>query len=233
MTAPQRCDRETTAGFTLLEVLVATALMGLILAALATITAQWLPNWNRGLADVQRSEQIALGLDRLAADLAAAQFIPKNGEVYKPFFDGTKRSVTFVRTAIGPNRSPGLEFVHIAEVLSEQGPVLVRTRAPFVPVDRVQPHFSDPVVLLRAPYRLSFSYAGADRVWQGDWREKIQLPKFIKMTVRDAVTQKTLPVSTATPVHAQVPITCLSAKSYATCIQSERSPAASKSAIQQ
>ena len=64
MTARQLCDRDSIAGFTLLEVLVATALMGLILAALATITAQWLPNWNRGLAGVQRSEQIALGLDR-------------------------------------------------------------------------------------------------------------------------------------------------------------------------
>ena len=48
MTVQQRCDKDTRAGFTLLEALVATALMGLILAALATITAQWLPNWDRG-----------------------------------------------------------------------------------------------------------------------------------------------------------------------------------------
>jgi general secretion pathway protein J len=233
MTVQQRCHRETTAGFTLLEVLVATALMGLILVALATITAQWLPNWNRGLAGVQRSEQIALGLDRLSADLAAAQFIPRSGEAHKPFFHGSKLSVTFVRTALGPNRPPGLEFVRIAEVISGQGQVLVRTRAPFVPVDRVQPHFTDPVVLLRAPYQLSFSYAGADRVWRDDWHEKIQLPKFIKMTVRDAVTQKVLPVSTATPVHAEVPVTCLSAKSYAACLQLERSSVARKSAIRQ
>jgi general secretion pathway protein J len=159
MTSRQRCDKDATGGFTLLEALVATALIGLIIAALATITAQWLPNWNRGLAGVQRSEQIALGLDRLAADLAAAQFIPINGEVHKPFFDGGKYSVTFVRTALGPNAAPGLEFVRIAEDPSEQGHVLVRTRAPFVPVDHVQQSFTDPVILLRAPYQLSFSYS--------------------------------------------------------------------------
>jgi general secretion pathway protein J len=232
MTTRQRCDKDANGGFTLLEALVATALMGLIVAALATITAQWLPNWNRGLAGVQRSEQIALGLDRLATDLAAAQFIPISGDVHKPFFDGGKYSVTFVRTALGPNSAPGLEFVRIAEVLSEQGHVLVRTQAPFVPVDHVQPSFTDPVILLRAPYQLSFSYSGADRVWRDDWHGQIQLPHFIKMTVRDATARGALPISTATPVHAEVPITCLSAKSYTRCLQSEQSPAASKPTVQ-
>ena len=52
------------AGFTLVEALVATLLMSLILAALATLTAQWLPNWNRGLIVLQRTELAADGLDR-------------------------------------------------------------------------------------------------------------------------------------------------------------------------
>jgi len=233
MTAQQRDGRPTTAGFTLLEAMVATALMGLILAALATITAQWLPNWNRGFVNVQRNDQLAVGLDRLSADLASAQFIPINGETRKPFFDGSNRSVTFVRTAIGPNRSPGLEFVRIAEVASERGQVLVRTRAPFVPGDHVQPAFVDPVVLMRAPYRISFSYAGADRVWREAWQDQIQLPKSVKLTVRNATTQQTLPISTATPIHAEVPVTCVSAKSYAECLQSERPSDGNKSASQQ
>ena len=96
--------------------------MGLILAALATITAQWLPNWNHGIVRVQRNEQVALGLERLAADLAAAEFIPASRETRKPFFDGANRSVTFVRTALGPNTGPGLEIVRIAEINSERGP---------------------------------------------------------------------------------------------------------------
>ena len=55
-----------------LEALVALALMGLVLSALASLTAQWLPNWNRGLNRVQRSETISIALQRLADDLAAA-----------------------------------------------------------------------------------------------------------------------------------------------------------------
>ena len=45
--------RAREGGFTLIEAIVALALMGLVLSALASITAQWLPNWNRGIARVQ------------------------------------------------------------------------------------------------------------------------------------------------------------------------------------
>src|SRR5262249_50181543 len=96
-------SRSAVAGFTLVEVLIATALMGTILAALATISAQWLPNWIRGITRIQRNEHVALGLERLSADLAAAEYIPPHREKWQPIFEGMETSVTFVRTAIGPN----------------------------------------------------------------------------------------------------------------------------------
>jgi general secretion pathway protein J len=232
MIACKISDKEMIAGFTLLEAMIATALMGLIMAALATLTAQWLPNWNRGLVDMQRRDQIALGLDRLSTDIAAAQIVPINGEARKPFFQGSDRSLTFVRTVIGPNRSTGLEFVRIAEMASERGPVLVRSRAPFLPSDRIRPNFTDPVVLLRAPYRISFSYAGSDRVWQNEWRDRFQLPKSVKLTVRDATTQQTLAVSSATSIHAELPVTCISVTSYDECIRTLQSSETKKPAAQ-
>ena len=128
----QRPDITAVAGFTLIEALVATALMGFILAALATITAQWLPNWNRGVVRVQRNEQLALGVERLVSTWAA-QFISASQQTRKPFFDGNSHSVTFLRTALGPNAGPQLEIVRIAEINSSKGLVLVRTSAPFMP----------------------------------------------------------------------------------------------------
>ena len=124
------------AGFTLVEALLAVALMGAILAAIATVTAQWLPNWNRGFARVQSTETLAAGLERIVADLAAAEFVTAGAGIRQPVFDGTELSVTFLRTAIGPNTRPGLELVRIVEIGGDKGLTTVRTRARFLPIGR-------------------------------------------------------------------------------------------------
>lgn len=200
------------AGFTLIEALIATALMVAILGSLATLSAQWLPNWNAGFVRVQRGESLALGLERLVDDLAAAEIVPPSGERDAPVFDGSPLSVLFVRTAVGPN-SLGLELVRIAETSDERGFALVRTRAPFVPANQevlasLRPNFADPVVLVRAPYRVSFAYAGDDRIWRDTWRGDTQLPRAIRLTVRDAATDRRLALSTAVTVHAELPALC-------------------------
>jgi general secretion pathway protein J len=154
-------------GFTLIETIVALALMGLLLSALASITAQWLPSWNRGLDRIQRSELIGIALERIGADLAAAEFIPASRDSRRPLFDGSELSVMFVRTAVGPNAGPGLDVVRLGETRDRGEFVTVRWQARFTPLaDGVslseQIHLGSPVVLLRAPYRLSFAYAGPD-----------------------------------------------------------------------
>src|ERR1700736_2884741 len=192
--------RAGEAGFTLIEALAALALTGLVLSALANITSQWLPNWNRGMDRVQRSESLALALQRIAADLAAAEYVPANRAQRQPLFDGSELSVMFVRTAFGPNARPGLEVVRIGDTTDRHPLVMVRSRAPFAPLQQAawlseQLQFGDPVVLLRAPFRLSFSYAGRDRVWKSSWHEA-RLPVAIMLTVRDAATERVLSVST-------------------------------------
>jgi general secretion pathway protein J len=195
------------------------ALTGMILTALATITAQWLPNWNRGFARVQGNETLALGLERLTADVEAAEYIPANRESLRPVFEGTDHSVTFVRTALAPNAPPGLEIVRIARNVSAAGPSVVRTQAPFAPMDGTdQPKFGDPVVLLRAPYLVSFSYAGSDRVWKDAWQQQSRLPGAIRIILRDVITRREMGVSTATLIHAEIPATCISAKSLEDCL---------------
>jgi len=197
-------------GFTLIETLVALALMGLVLSALANLTAQWLPNWNRGFERIQRSELIGIALQRMGADLAAAEYVAANRGERRPMFDGSELSVTFVRTAVGPNAGPGLDVVHLGETTERQGFVTVRSRMPFRPLPvgsslAEQLHFGNPVVLLRSPYRLSFGYAGQDRVWKDNWHEADKLPAAIKLTIRDAASERVLAISTVTPVHVDAP----------------------------
>ena len=208
----------------------------MVVGALTTITSQWLPNWNCGMSRLQRNEHVALGLERLTADIAAAEFLSSGRDNRKPFFDGENRSVIFVRTALGPNAGSGLEIVRIAEVSTARGSTVVRTRAPFLPqpgpINDLQHRvtFSDPVVLLRAPYLLSLSYAGADRIWQPVWRQQTQLPKAVKLSLRDAVTHNALSVSTAVLVHSELPADCIEAKSFADCLATLRSSAQAEKA---
>jgi len=197
-------------GFTLIETLVALALTGLVLSALANITSQWLPNWNRGLDRIQRNESVSLALQRIGADLSAAEYVPANREQRQPLFDGSELSVTFVRTALGPNAGPGLDVVRIGETTDRRDLVTVRSRAPFGPLQQAaslseQLQLGDPVVLLRAPFRLSFAYAGRDRVWKSSWHEANKLPAAIMLTLRDAATERVLSVSTVAAIHVEAP----------------------------
>lgn len=226
MTSRRR--RARIAGFTLVEALLATVLMGVILTAIGTITSQWLPNWNRGFDRVQRTDILAVGIERIVADVAAAEFISAGSGIRQPVFDGTELSITFLRTALGPNTRPGLELVRIMEVGSDKGLTTVRSRARFLPRGRdgfdAQPAPADPVVLVRAPYRVTFAYAGPDRVWRNVWRGENLLPKAIRVQLRDAATDRTLSVSTATVVHADMPVECVLAEVIGDCLERPQAP---------
>lgn len=215
-----------SAGFTLVEALIATVLMSIILTALGTITAQWLPSWDRGVLRLQRADLLALSLERLTDDLAAAEFVSAGpgtqAKLENPIFDGTTLSVSFARTTLSPSAGSGLELVHIAEIGDERGPALVRSTAP-LPVNATasgafeEPVFFNPVVLIRAPFRVSFSYAGPDRVWRDAWHAEPALPQAVRVQVRDNATSALLAVTTSTLIHAELPARCTRAVNVSDC----------------
>ncbi|HEY1411993.1 MAG TPA: hypothetical protein VGF36_07620, partial [Rhodopila sp.] len=105
---------------------------------------------------------------------------------------------------------PGLDIVQIGETTDRSGIVTVRSRAPFGPLPQgaslsEQLQTFDPVVLLRGPFRLAFSYAGPDRVWKSSWHDADRLPAAVMLTVRDAATERVLSASTAVSIHAEAP----------------------------
>jgi general secretion pathway protein J len=171
------------------------------------VTAAWLPPWNRGLLQTQRNEQVTIALDRLAADLSAAEYVTPNRDSTAALFRGDESSVVFVRPSLGPNNPSGLEIVRIAEATDSTGRALVRTRAPFVLLPTGDPAvdpiaFRDPVVLLRAPLRITFAFAGPRGHWFGIWPSWAGLPATVRFDLHDAA--GTTVLSTATRVRANV-----------------------------
>lgn len=210
-------------GFTLIEALVSIALMGAIVASLSVVTGQWLPNWRLGFGRVQRLEALDVGLQRVVSDLQSAEFVTADSASGVPVFFGDPKSVTLVRIGASPGTPPRLEFVRLAEIVEERGFALVRTHAPFKPLDPNQPlesqlYFSDPVVLVRAPYRISFAFAGPDRLWRDSWRNQVLLPSAARIEVRDAATDRVLPLTTTALLRVNLPMDCVTSQSVQQCL---------------
>jgi general secretion pathway protein J len=229
---PDAFDRGDEAGFTLIEALVALALMGLVLSSLATITAQWLPAWNRGVDRVQRTEMLGLALRRISDDLAAAEFVSANREAKRPLFEGSELAVTFVRTAIGPNVARGLDVVRIGETGNGHDLLVLRSRARFAPSPvGASPseylHLADPVVLLGPPFRLSFAYADRDLVWKPEWHDANRLPVAVRLTVHDAARGGESTMSSVVAIHVNAPAKgCTEGEKDCAAGSAEQTPAA-------
>jgi len=200
-----RARPEARAGFSLVEAMAAVALTASIVMGLSSMTGQWLPNWRRGFVDLQRADLTGLGLERLVEDISAAEYVTPWGGAPTPLFEGDPSEVIFVRSAIGPNSYPHLEVIRLAEVSDDRGLALTRMRAPFTLMSPGAPAqsfaFGDAVALVRAPFRVTFAYAGPDRVWVESWKSQKRLPDAVRITVRDTVLNRVLAASTAVRIR--------------------------------
>ena len=232
MMRPRAISSNGEAGFSLIEALIALALMGLVLSSLATITAQWLPAWNRGVDRIQRTEMLGLALRRVSDDLAAAEFVYANRDQHGPLFEGNELAVTFVRTAIGPNAPLGLEVVRIGEAANGRDLLLLRSRARFAPspvgaspLDYL--NLTDPVVLLGPPFRLSFAYADSDLVWKPVWHDAERLPVAVRVTVHNAIPGGGSTMSSVIAIHVNAPAKgCIKGEQDCAAADAEPKPAA-------
>jgi general secretion pathway protein J len=200
------------AGFSLIEAMATLALTATIILALSSVAGQWLPNWRRGFVDLQRADLLGAGLERLVDDLSAAEYVTPSAGARGPLFEGDASSVMFVRSAIGPDAYPHLEIVRLAQIKEDRGPAMVRTRARFAPTAPKPPGapapalaFGDPVTLIRAPFHISFAYAGPDRVWLPSWKGREQLPEAVRISVRDTVANRVLAASTVARIRVTSP----------------------------
>ncbi len=200
------------AGFSMIEAMATLALTATIIMALSSVAGQWLPNWRRGFVDLQRADLLGVGLERLVDDLSAAEYVTPSAGVPAPLFEGDASSVTFVRSAIGPDAYPHLEVVRLAEIkedrgladgahtsaLRADGAETSGARAPAIA-------FGDPVTLIRAPFHISFSYAGPDRLWLPSWKGRRELPEAVRISVRDTVANRVLAASTVARIRVTAP----------------------------
>ena len=213
-------EKETARrGFTLFEAMAALALMGILLGALGAITGQWLPAWRYGFGRLQRLETLDVGLERLTQDLAAARWVTAGGAQQPPLFFGEPTAITLVRSAIGPNAGPRLEWVRVQEIAGGAGPILTRTRAPYAPIAEggAPAAFSDPVALIRAPWRVRFSFAGVDGSWRETWIGERRLPRAVRIDILGKDGEAPA-LTTVAALHVDAPAACVDKVSIENCL---------------
>src|SRR5262249_58517887 len=71
---------------------------------------------------------------------------------------------------------------------------------------------AEPLVGVRPPLRVPFSYAATGQAWQPTWRGADRLPAAVRVTVRDAATSQVLTASSASTVHVNAPAACANPK---------------------
>jgi general secretion pathway protein J len=185
--------------------MLALALTGVMVSAIAVFAGQWMTSWRAGFAQLQATDLLSLGLERLSADVSAAQYAASSSGQEPALFLGDAKSLIFVRRSPAPDTLGRLEVVRIAQTTDARGAALIRSRAPYVPLPLGTPitslHFTDPVALIRAPFLVSFAYADATRVWRDSWAPNKTLPTAVRVTVRTVGRAEVISASTAISLH--------------------------------
>jgi len=184
------------AGFTLIELVVAMALLAMIMALVYSGLAYAMRSWDAGEVNARRVVDRRIGVNFLRRELG--EMFPmrwKDPMLLRFAFDGERDSLRFVSARPPDVAQGGLSLVGLTV---EPGPVggsrrLVMRRAmpddaakDFGPLDNAQPY-----VLIDNIDTVAFSYFGSendftDPRWSDKWTFEGRMPNMVKLAIRTA-----------------------------------------------
>lgn len=185
-----RNDRQS--GFTLIELLVSltilTMLLGIVSAALRTLSMHWNANAN----GIERLELISRTFDIFERDVSGMRRLTRIAEVDRQFiFTGTESRLSFVTVEPPYPTAPGLYFVDYSNSTTSGKNELIRARAPYQAGMAAFPGATpaNKVSLLDGPFTYQFSYAEKGKrhgPWLATWKKPNRLPDLIRLQIVDA-----------------------------------------------
>lgn len=179
------------AGFSLLEVLAALALLAILLLVVYSGVRMASLSVQRGSAVIDRLDEIRGAREFVRREVAEAVALPwiLDTKGRPVVFEGTREKIRFVAPLPGYLGTTGMQVVNIRLVQDDDGHAQ-RIEAFFAPLPTSAAALPDmaPEPLVGGLHALRFRFAGSDGVWKGQWDDRASLPVLVGIEAEDGKT---------------------------------------------
>jgi prepilin-type N-terminal cleavage/methylation domain-containing protein len=191
------------AGFGLVEVLLALAVGGALLAVVTEVVGRALLRWTDGFTVSTRIDRVTTALERLGRDLTGLVPIPGVTGDRVTLFVGEARRFAFVAAVPISPTAPGLAVVDYVVEAAGDGARLVRRWR------RLGGTGGGQDVLLAGRLEIAFHYLDPEAGRATTWARRGAVPSGVVVAVRGATAEGGLPSELALPVPVRQSASCL------------------------
>jgi general secretion pathway protein J len=183
--------RKTNAGFTLIEVLIAMTLLGIMVVLLFSSMKICADSWQKGEDKITEVNEVAVVYQFFQHHLSTAlplwdDFSEENSKTFA--FQGKSQELQFVSSFPASAKKSGLQLFSLKLMDDGDEKTIQVSIKPFYPAAEGEEWRLEEVTLLRHVNNFSLSYFGLDEsqpegLWHDDWLEKEIQPRLVKIKI--------------------------------------------------
>ncbi|MBK8816272.1 MAG: prepilin-type N-terminal cleavage/methylation domain-containing protein [Methylococcaceae bacterium] len=182
--------RKINAGFTLIEVLIAMTLLGIMVVLLFSSMKTCAESWQKGEDKIAEVNDAAVVYQFFQHHLTTAlplwdDFSEKDSRVFA--FQGKHDEIQFVSSFPASAKKTGLQLFSLKLMKDDEGQSIQVSITPFFPSAEGEEWRKEEVTLLNHVSSFSLSYFGSDDIqgegyWQDVWQQESQ-PRLVKIKI--------------------------------------------------
>lgn len=181
---------KTSSGFTLIEVMIAMTLLGIMMVLLFSSMKICAESWQKGEDKISEVNDVAVVYQFFQHHLSTAKPLwndfTNDNEEYS--FQGSKQDVQFVSSFPASAKKSGLQLFKIKMLQEGDNQYLQVSITPFFPVAEGDEWHTEEVTLLQHVRNFALSYylqddSQPEGIWQDDWLGQDMLPNLVKIKI--------------------------------------------------